>query len=218
MARRTLTGAMNLMMNNQTTSDDKKSSQKFDLKTKIHKIPDKLGFKIGEVAKYVGVKSYVLRYWETEFESLSPKKSDNGQRFYTKKDIEMALTIRKLLYEDRFSIEGAKSVLKKMKAMSRGSQIVAEATAITEDTTESEIIEAHKPAAEIVWNKTKSASTKPQAQVGASVKRVESSVAVPSQEEIDKKVKEITQYWSTSVDYLIEEIRQARKRLDSAEN
>lgn len=85
------------------------------LQNKIVKIPDKMGFKIGEAADYVGVKQYVLRYWETEFEVLKPKKSKNGQRMYTKKDVEVALLIKKLLHEDRFSIEGARTALKRLK-------------------------------------------------------------------------------------------------------
>lgn len=85
------------------------------LQDKIENIPDKFGFKIGEAADYVGVKQYVLRYWETEFDQLKPKKSKNGQRMYTKKDVEMALMIKKLLYDDRFSIEGAQAALKKLR-------------------------------------------------------------------------------------------------------
>lgn len=85
------------------------------LQDKIENIPDKMGFKIGEAADYVGVKQYVLRYWETEFDVLHPKKSKNGQRMYTPKDVETALLIKKLLHEDRFSIEGARSALKKLK-------------------------------------------------------------------------------------------------------
>lgn len=85
------------------------------LQDKIENIPDKFGFKIGEAADYVGVKQYVLRYWETEFDILKPKKSKNGQRMYTKKDVETALLIKKLLYDDRFSIEGAQSALKKLR-------------------------------------------------------------------------------------------------------
>jgi DNA-binding transcriptional MerR regulator len=85
------------------------------LQSKIENIPDKFGFKIGEAADYVGVKQYVLRYWESEFDILRPKKSKNGQRMYTKKDVETALIIRKLLHEDRFSIEGAQSALRKLR-------------------------------------------------------------------------------------------------------
>lgn len=81
----------------------------------IRSIPDKLGFKIGEVADLLGIKQYVLRYWETEFEVLRPKKATNNQRLYTKKDVENAYLIRKLLHRDRFSIEGARSALKELK-------------------------------------------------------------------------------------------------------
>ena len=89
------------------------------LQSKIENIPDKFGFKIGEAADYVGVKQYVLRYWESEFEQLKPKKSKNGQRMYTKKDVELALMIKKLLHDDRFSIEGAQGALKKLRQQVR---------------------------------------------------------------------------------------------------
>ena len=71
-------------------------------------IPDKLYFKIGEVAKIADVKPYVLRYWETEFKSLSPLKSRSGQRLYRKRDVELILRIKELLYSQRFTIEGAR--------------------------------------------------------------------------------------------------------------
>lgn len=85
----------------------------------LEKIPEKMAFKIGEVARLIGVKTYVLRYWETEFEALNPKKSKNNQRIYEKKDVVMVMMIKKLLYEDRFSIEGAKTALKKLKKETR---------------------------------------------------------------------------------------------------
>ncbi len=79
-------------------------------------IPDKMAFKIGEAADMVGVKQYVLRYWETEFDVLRPKKSKNNQRVYSRRDVETAMMIKKLLYQDRFSIEGARSALRQLKA------------------------------------------------------------------------------------------------------
>lgn len=82
----------------------------------LKNIPDKLGFKIGEAADMLGIKQYVLRYWETEFDLLKPKKATNNQRIYTKKDVENAFLIRKLLHRDRFSIEGARSALKELKS------------------------------------------------------------------------------------------------------
>lgn len=86
-----------------------------ELEGELNRIPEKLAFKIGEVAEIVGVKAYVLRYWQTEFEVLRPKKSKHGQRMYERKDVENLLLIKKLLYRDRFSIEGARGALKRLK-------------------------------------------------------------------------------------------------------
>src|SRR5581483_6558089 len=74
-------------------------------------IPDKLYFRIGEVSDLVGVEPYVLRYWESEFPSLSPKKSGTGHRLYRRKDVELLFRIRHLLYGRRFTIEGARQAL-----------------------------------------------------------------------------------------------------------
>ncbi len=74
-------------------------------------VPDKLFYKIGEVSKITGVESYVLRYWETEFSFLKPRKNKSGQRVYVKKDLEMILQIKKMLYQDRFTIEGVRKKL-----------------------------------------------------------------------------------------------------------
>ena len=74
-------------------------------------IPNKLYFRIGEVAKLAGIKPYVLRFWETEFGTLGPKKSGTGHRLYRRKDVELVLEIKRLLYEKRFTIEGARKVL-----------------------------------------------------------------------------------------------------------
>ena len=74
-------------------------------------IPDKLFFKIGEVCDIVGVQAHVLRYWETEFPMLQPQKNRSGQRTYRRKDVEMALRIKELLYEEGFTIAGAKRKL-----------------------------------------------------------------------------------------------------------
>ena len=79
-------------------------------------IPDKLFFQIGEVSQLVGVEPYVLRYWESEFPSLSPKKSNTGQRMFRRKDVEMLLNIKQLLYDKKFTIEGARKALKSEKA------------------------------------------------------------------------------------------------------
>ena len=77
-------------------------------------IPDKPYFKIGEAARLCAVKPFVLRYWETEFRSLRLQKTRSQQRLYRRKDIELLLKIRHLLYEERFTIEGARSRLREM--------------------------------------------------------------------------------------------------------
>ena len=74
-------------------------------------IPNKLYFRIGEVAKLAGIKPYVLRFWETEFPALGPKKSGTGHRLYRRKDVELVLEIKRLLYEKRYTIEGARKTL-----------------------------------------------------------------------------------------------------------
>jgi len=71
-------------------------------------IPDKLFYKIGEVSKIAGVEPYVLRYWETEFPFLKPRKSKSGQRIYIKKDLDLIFQIKDLLYKERFTIEGVR--------------------------------------------------------------------------------------------------------------
>jgi DNA-binding transcriptional MerR regulator len=74
-------------------------------------IPDKLYFRIGEVSRLVGVKPYVLRYWETEFPTVAPRKSGSSHRLYRRKDVESLLEIKRLLYEKRFTIAGARKAL-----------------------------------------------------------------------------------------------------------
>ena len=75
-------------------------------------LPDKLYFKIGEVAKIVGVKPYVLRYWETEFSVVKPGKTPSRHRLYRRRDVEMLLEIKHLLYNEGYTIAGAKKRLK----------------------------------------------------------------------------------------------------------
>ena len=78
----------------------------------MQKIPQKLYYRIGEVAEIASVKPHVLRYWETEFGFLSPQKNEGNQRLYTAKDLEKVLLIKKLLYEDGYTIAGAKRKFK----------------------------------------------------------------------------------------------------------
>lgn len=77
----------------------------------VPEIPDKLFFRIGEVSQIVGVEAYVLRYWESEFPGLSPRKSSTGQRMFRRKDVELLLRIKHLLYSQKFTIEGARKAL-----------------------------------------------------------------------------------------------------------
>lgn len=74
-------------------------------------IPEKLYFRIGEVSELTATKSYVLRYWETEFPTLRPVKSRSGHRLYRREDVQMILEIKRLLYERGFTIEGARKQL-----------------------------------------------------------------------------------------------------------
>jgi DNA-binding transcriptional MerR regulator len=79
------------------------------------RLPDKIYFKIGEVSEILGVEPYVLRYWETEFEVLKPSKAPSRHRLYKKKDVELLLDIKRLLYTEGFTIEGARKKLKESK-------------------------------------------------------------------------------------------------------
>jgi DNA-binding transcriptional MerR regulator len=81
------------------------------LKMAPQEIPNKLYFRIGEVSKLTGIKPYVLRFWEGEFPGLGPKKSGTGHRLFRRKDVELVLEIKHLLYEKRFTIEGARKWL-----------------------------------------------------------------------------------------------------------
>src|SRR5262245_16500034 len=80
-------------------------------------IPNKLFFKIGEVCDLAGVEPYVLRFWETEFPNLAPQKSKTGHRVYRKRDVEMVLKIKSLLYERGFTIAGARKQLSRAAAL-----------------------------------------------------------------------------------------------------
>src|ERR1022692_4253738 len=75
-------------------------------------IPDKLSFRIGEVARLCEVPTYVLRFWESEFPQLKPNKGGTGQRLYRRRDVEMALRVKSLLKEEGYTIPGARQVLK----------------------------------------------------------------------------------------------------------
>lgn len=87
------------------------------------KFEDKLFFSISEVSRLTGIKPYVLRYWESEFSVLSPEKSETGQRRYRKKDIELILKIKDLLYKEGYTIAGARRQLRKKQLKEEGTLI-----------------------------------------------------------------------------------------------
>ena len=78
-------------------------------------IPEKLYYKIGEVSEITAIEPYVLRYWESEFKIVNPIRTNSKQRLYRKKDVELILEIKKLLYEEKFTIAGAKKKLQRTK-------------------------------------------------------------------------------------------------------
>ena len=78
-------------------------------------IPEKAYFRIGEVSKILSVEPYVIRYWETEFKTINPVRTKTAQRLYRKKDVQELLTIKNLLYAQRFTIDGAKKQLHRMR-------------------------------------------------------------------------------------------------------
>lgn len=92
-------------------------------------IPDKLYFKIGEVAEFAGVKPHVLRYWETEFSTFKPTKSRSNQRLYTRKNVELAIHLKDLLHNQGFTISGAR---KKLREESRQKSVSASVPAVEE--------------------------------------------------------------------------------------
>ena len=96
-------------------------------------IPDKLYFRIGEVARLCDVQAYVLRFWETEFPQLRPHKGGTGQRLFRRRDVEMALRIRHLLYDEGYTIPGARQLLK-TEAKPRDTQL-----ALVEDATTQQV-------------------------------------------------------------------------------
>ena len=82
-----------------------------EIRESISYLPHKLFYRIGEASKIIGVKPHILRYWETEFPSVKPRKNKSGQRVYVKRDIESLLQVNRLLYQERFTIEGVKKKL-----------------------------------------------------------------------------------------------------------
>jgi DNA-binding transcriptional MerR regulator len=79
------------------------------------RISDRIFFRIGDVAEIAGIKPHVLRYWESEFSEIAPQKSGTGQRVYRRRDVETVLLIKKLLYTEKYSIEGARNRLRELR-------------------------------------------------------------------------------------------------------
>ena len=96
-------------------------------------IPDKLYYKIGEVAKFTGIKTHVLRYWETEFKAIRPNKSRSNQRLYRKQDVDLILHLKDLLYNQGFTIAGARKKLREKPAKSVVVPVVEKSTDLADD-------------------------------------------------------------------------------------
>ena len=107
-------------------------------------VPDRLYFKIGEVARLVGVKPYVLRYWETEFSIVRPGKSRARHRLYRRKDVETLLEIRRLLYAERYTIEGAKRRLRESGRLTDEAQTALDEGAATLARVREELLALHR--------------------------------------------------------------------------
>jgi len=121
-------------------------------------IPEKLFFKIGEVCELAGVQAHVLRYWESEFPTLAPQKNRAGQRVYRKRDVEMALRIKELLYDDQYTIAGAKKRLANdMRAGTRLKVVTPEAG--DETAAQSSLVEANSNAPDSKTNKVSRANS-----------------------------------------------------------
>lgn len=112
-------------------------------------IPNKLYFRIGEVATLLNVKPYVLRYWETEFPDIKPSKSKSGQRLYKRRDVEMLVQIKELLYEERFTINGARKRLKEVGKEQKG-QDSLQISLLTGDTAVSPATGSHQPVSSVI--------------------------------------------------------------------
>jgi len=114
----------------------------------LSRIPDKFYFKIGEVSDIVGVPPYVLRFWETEFKQVKPKRTDTGQRMYRRQDVALVLQIKYLLHERKFTLEGARQHLKRKAGSSKKSHPVPPPQGLSEIREEliriRDLIDAHR--------------------------------------------------------------------------
>jgi DNA-binding transcriptional MerR regulator len=108
------------------------ANDRVDRGAAVSRLPPKLYFRIGEVASLVGVEPHVLRYWEREFRSIRPTKSAKGQRVYSRRDVENLMRVRELLYQEGFTIAGAKKKLERGTAREVMREVSREAEAKTE--------------------------------------------------------------------------------------
>jgi DNA-binding transcriptional MerR regulator len=140
------------------------------------RIPEKLFFRIGEVCELIKVQPHVLRYWETEFPMLAPQKNRAGQRVYRRKDVEMVLRIRDLLYEEKFTIAGAK---KKLSEESRSGSAKGKSTPVQQETAVRQ--ETQRPSAPTRAHADKT-SPEPEAETQSTVPEVEQHAAPTADE------------------------------------
>src|SRR5215213_5166551 len=160
------------------------------------RIPEKLFFRIGEVCELIKVQPHVLRYWETEFPMLAPQKNRAGQRVYRRRDVEMVMRIRDLLYEEKFTIAGAKKKLmeenragaSRAKVPSREPGRVEEAVIPDEVSREPQgehpppvISQAPKPAAALPRSDEKGVEESPGAAFTSATLRIEPLASTPDQ-------------------------------------
>lgn len=139
------------------------------------RLPPKLYFRIGEVASLVGVEPHVLRYWEREFRTIRPTKSAKGQRVYSRRDVESLMRVRELLYQDGFTIAGAKKRLERGGARHTESRLEREA--VVETATETAQIEQKSAAIEVVAAARSVTSKKMQTMLGEMRAEVEAFLA-----------------------------------------
>ncbi len=118
--------------------------------THAAEIPNKLYFRIGEVSELIDVKPYVLRYWETEFPDIKPTKSKSGQRLYKRRDVELLFKIKSLLYEQGFTINGARQKLKDLMREDHPADVEAEipADVVDDEVEEEQVSHVHAPSVE----------------------------------------------------------------------
>ena len=103
-------------------------------------IPDKMYFKIGEVSEITGLESHVLRFWESEFKNIKPRRTSTGQRMYRKTDIQLILYIKNLLHNEKFTIQGARKYLESEAGSSRNTEKTAESKKVDVEFIRSELL------------------------------------------------------------------------------